>query len=251
HAHGHRVGAVDVEQQAGLGATAVRDGNERVTGAPGTPRRYLHSLWLLSSRDLRVRYATSWLGYLWSVLDPLVMSGIYWFVLSQIFHRDVGAEPYIVFLICALLPWVWFNSSVTDFTRAFNKDAKLVRSTAIPRAIWVGRIVLSKGIEFLLALPVLVIFAVFGGAHVTWDVLWFPVAIIVQTCLLTGLGLILAPLCALFEDLERTTKLVLRALFYATPIIYSAHDLPDGFEWVGVVNPLGGIFSMYRAAFFA
>src|SRR5690606_23599700 len=83
------------------------------------------SLWLLSSRDLRVRYATGWLGYLWSVLDPLVMSGIYWFVFSQIFHRDVGAEPYIVFLICALLPWVWFNSSVTDFTRAFNKDAKL------------------------------------------------------------------------------------------------------------------------------
>ena len=56
-------------------------------GAPGSPRRYLHSLWLLSARDLRVRYATSALGYLWSVLDPLVMSLIYWFVFTQVFQR--------------------------------------------------------------------------------------------------------------------------------------------------------------------
>ncbi len=79
-------------------------------GAPGSPRRYFHSLWLLSARDLRVRYATSVLGYLWSVLDPLVMSAIYWFVFTQVFHRGaVGEQPYIVFLIVALLPWVWFT----------------------------------------------------------------------------------------------------------------------------------------------
>lgn len=216
-------------------------------------RRHLHSLWVLSARDLRVRYATSWLGYLWSVLDPLVMSLIYWFVFTQIFQRSVGADPYIVFLLAAMLPWMWFNVSVGDFTRAFQRDAKLVRSTAIPRAIWVGRIVLSKGIEFLFALPVLAIFVLANvqhGAHVTWGVVLFPVAILVQACLLTGLGLILAPLCVMFEDLERTTKLVLRALFYGSPIIYSARDLPPGFEWLGIANPLGGIFSMYRTAFF-
>ncbi len=219
-------------------------------GAPGSSRRNLYSLWVLSARDLRVRYATSWLGYLWSVLDPLVMSLIFWFVFTQIFERSVGSDPYIVFLIAALLPWVWFNAAVSDFTRAFDRDGKLVRSTSIPRVIWVGRIILSKGIEFIFALPVLAAFAFFSGAHVGWGVLWFPVAILVQTCLLAGLGLILAPLCALFEDLERTTKLVLRALFYASPIIYSAQDLPNGFGWLGVVNPLSGIFSMYRSAFF-
>lgn len=219
-------------------------------GAPGTVRRNLHSLWVLSARDLRVRYATSWLGYLWSILDPLIMSLIYWFVFTQIFHRDVGEDPYIVFLIAALLPWVWFNAAVNDATNAFQRDGKLVRSTAIPRWIWVGRTVLSKGVEFLLALPVLALFAIIGGAHLTWDVFWFPAAIILQAILLTGLGLILAPLCILFEDLERTTKLVLRAMFYATPIIYSTRDLPAGFEWVGILNPLSGIISIYRSAFF-
>ncbi|MCC4907837.1 ABC transporter permease [Microbacterium sp. cx-59] len=219
-------------------------------GAPGSPRRYLHSLWLLSARDLRVRYATSALGYLWSVLDPLVMSGIYWFVFTQVFGRGVGEEPYIVFLITALLPWVWFNSAVTDFTRAFNKDARLVRSTAIPRSIWVNRIALSKGIEFLCSLPVLVLFAVVSGATVGWGLLLFPVAVLLQAVLLVGLGLIVAPLCVLWGDLERTTRLILRALFYASPIIYGVTDLPGVFADLAAFNPLAGIFTLYRVGFF-
>lgn len=220
-------------------------------GAPGSVRRYLYSLWLLSARDLRVRYATSALGYLWSVLDPLVMSVIYWFVFTQVFQREVGESPYIVFLITALLPWVWFNAAVGDFTRAFRKDAKLVRSTAIPRSIWVNRIVLSKGIEFLCSIPVLIAFVIFTGATVNVNILWFPVAVILQTALLTGVGLLLAPLCILWGDLERTTRLILRALFYASPIIYGVADLPGGFAEVAAFNPLAGIFTLYRVGFFA
>jgi len=197
-----------------------------------------------------VRYATSALGYLWSVLDPLVMSLIYWFVFTQVFGRGVGEEPYIVFLISALLPWVWFNAAVSDFTRAFNKDARLVRSTAIPRSIWVNRIVLSKGVEFLCSLPVLVMFAIVGGATVGWGLLWFPVAVLLQTALLVGLGLLVAPLCVLYTDLERTTKLILRALFYASPIIYGVSDLPGIFRELAAFNPLTGIFTLYRVAFF-
>jgi len=220
-------------------------------GALGSPRRYLHSLWLLSARDLKVRYATSWLGYLWSILDPLVMALIYWFVFTQIFSREnVGGEPYIVFLIAGLLPWVWFNISVSDFTRAFKRDAKLVRSTAIPRSIWINRIVLSKGIEFLCSLPVLVAFAIILGAEVGWGILWFPVAIALQAVLLVGLGLIIAPLCVLYSDLERTTRLVLRAAFYATPVIYGVGDVPGVFSQIISLNPLAGIFTLYRAGFF-
>ncbi|MFE1665590.1 ABC transporter permease [Microbacterium sp. P02] len=219
-------------------------------GAPGSPRRYIHSLWLLSARDLRVRYATSALGYLWSVLDPLVMSLIYWFIFTQVFQRTVGEVPYIVFLITGLLPWVWFNAAVTDFTRAFNKDARLVRSTAIPRSIWVLRIVLSKGIEFLFSLPVLVAFAIFSDATVGWGLLWFPVAVVLQVVLLVGLGLLVAPLCVLYGDLERTTRLILRALFYASPIIYGVADLPGVFPQLAAFNPLSGIFTLMRVGFF-
>lgn len=224
-----------------------------IVGAPGSPRRYLHSLWLLSARDLRVRYSTSALGYLWSVLDPLVMSGIYWFVFTQVFQRgDIGASPYIVFLITGLLPWVWFNSAVSDLTKAFQRDARLVRSTSIPRSIWVNRIVLSKGVEFAFSVPVLILFAVFAVPRVelNWLILLFPAGVVLQTVLLVGLGLLVAPLCALWGDLERTTRLILRALFYASPIIYGLPDLPSPFREIAVFNPLSGIFSAYRAGLF-
>jgi ABC-2 type transport system permease protein len=212
--------------------------------------RYRHALWLLTRRDLRVRYSTSALGYFWSILDPLVMAGIYWFVFTQVFDRTVGEPPYIVFLLSALLPWMWLNGSLSDCTRAFLREAKLIRSTKIPRTIWVNRLVLSKGIEFVASIPVLAAFAIFSGASLHWQVVLFPLAILVQAILLVGVGLIVAPLVVFFRDLERAVKLALRFLFYASPIIYGLSDLPDGLHFWASFNPLAGIFSLYRAGFF-
>lgn len=212
--------------------------------------RYRHSLWLLTSRDLKVRYSTSILGYFWSILDPLVMAGIYWFVFTQVFNRGVGHEPYIVFLLAGLLPWMWFTGAVSDTTRAFLKESKLIRSTKIPRTIWVLRLVLSKGIEFVASIPVIAVFAIFTGATLHWEVVYTVLAIALQTVLITGIGLIVAPLVVFFRDLERAVKLALRFMFYASPIIYSLQDLPENIEFLGAFNPLSGIFSLYRAAFF-
>ena len=212
--------------------------------------RYRRSLWLLTTRDLKVRYSTSALGYLWSILDPLVMAAIYWFVFTVVFGRGVGHEPYIVFLLAGLLPWMWFTGAVSDSTRAFTREAKLIRSTTIPRTIWVGRLVLSKGIEFLLAIPVLALFAIIFGAQLHLEALWWLLAIPLQAGLTLGIGLLVAPLVVFFRDLERAVKLVLRFLFYASPIIYGLGDLPDELQFWGAFNPLAGIFSLYRAAFF-
>jgi ABC-2 type transport system permease protein len=155
-----------------------------------------------------------------------------------------------VFLLAGLLPWMWFNSAVSDSTRAFLTSAKLVRSTAIPRTLWVSSIVLSKGIEFLFALPVLAIFAIIAGAQLGWEVIYFPLAIILQAMLTLGIGLIVAPLVVFFRDLERVIKLFLRFLFYASPIIYAFDDLPAAVQPWMAFNPLAGIFDLYRAAFF-
>ncbi|WP_241983900.1 MULTISPECIES: ABC transporter permease [Cryobacterium] len=212
--------------------------------------RYRHSLWLLTQRDLRVRYSTSVLGYFWSILDPLVMAGIYWFVFTQVFDRSAGSDPYIVFLLAALLPWMWFNGAVSDCTRAFLREAKLIRSTRIPRTIWVNRLVLSKGIEFLASIPVLVLFALLYGAELNVDAVFFPLAIVIQAILTAGVGLLVAPLVVFFRDLERAVKLILRFLFYASPIIYGTSDLPPELHFWAAFNPLSGIFSLYRAAFF-
>lgn len=226
----------------------VRPG-QRTRGA-----RYRHSLWLLTKRDLHVRYATNALGYLWSILDPLLMAGIYYFVFVVIFHRggSVGESPYIVFLLAALLPWTWFNGVVSDSTRAFSREAKLIRSTSIPRTIWINRIVLSKGIEFLLSLPVLAFFAIVNGAALRLDAIYFPLAIVIQGVLMVGLGMLVAPICVFFKDLERAIKLFLRLLFYASTVMYQITDIPAGLmRTIAELNPLVGILGIYRSAFFA
>lgn len=212
--------------------------------------RYGHSLWLLTQRDLRVRYSTSLLGYFWSILDPLVMAGIYWFVFTQVLDRGGDNKPYIVFLLAALLPWMWFTGAISDCTRAFLREAKLIRSTRIPRTIWVNRLVLSKGIEFLASIPVLALFAILFGAEPNSEAVLFPLAIAIQAILTVGVGLLVAPLVVFFRDLERAVKLVLRFLFYASPIIYSTRNLPPELHFWAAFNPLTGIFSLYRAAFF-
>jgi ABC-2 type transport system permease protein len=226
----------------------------RPTQSPA--QKYRHSLWLLTKRDLKVRYSTSFLGYFWSILDPLVMAAIYWVVFTQIFHRGrVGEEPYIVFLLTALLPWTWFNGVVSDSTKAFTKEAKLIRSTKIPRSIWISRLVLSKGIEFVVSIPVIIAFALISQAtstpaHLHWQVVFVPIAVVMEAALALACGLIVAPLVVFFRDLERAIKLGLRFLFYASPIIYGLEQVPGTLRGILAFNPISGIFSLYRAAFF-
>jgi ABC-2 type transport system permease protein len=205
---------------------------------------------LLVVRDLKVRYAGSILGWVWSVLDPLLMAAVYWFVFTLIFQRSVGEEPYIVFLLAGLLPWTWFNNSVIDTARALRMDEKLVRSTSVRREVWVLRLVASKGVEFLCSLPVVVVFAVLYSAGLHWQVVLLPLAVALQALLLAGIGLLLAPLVVLVRDLERVIRIVLRFSFYVTPVIYGNLDIPAAYSGLFALNPLTGIFSLYRAAFF-
>ncbi len=220
-------------------------------GALWNNRRVLQ---LLVSRDLKVKYADSVIGYFWSVLEPLMMAGVYWFVFTQLMDRQVGEAPYIVFLLAAMLPWQWTNAVLRQSMRALSKDAKLVRSTSLPREIWVLRTVGSKYAEFLFAMPVLAFFAVVNRAELSWYVLLVPLAMLIQATLLVGAGLMLAPLAVIYGDVERLMRILLRLLFYFSPIIYGINDvqerLGDTVATFFVLNPLTGIFDLYRASFF-
>jgi ABC-2 type transport system permease protein len=212
------------------------------------------TLWLLVTRDLKVKYAGSALGYIWSVLDPMMMAGVYWFIFTKLIHRSVGIEPYIVFLLCAMLPWQWANGTIRTSMRALSKDAKLVRSTSLPREIWVLRCVASRLVEFIFSIPVLAFFALVSRAELHWQVVFFPVAMLIQTALLLGIAMILAPVAVLYDDVDRLLRIMLRLLFYFSPIIYGVHDIkrrlgPTAGQ-IFVFNPFAGLFDLYRMAFF-
>lgn len=229
---------------------------------PSTVRR-IRDIWatrktlaLLVRRDIKVRYADSVLGYVWSVLDPLLMSMVYFVVFTMIFQRTVGADPYILFLICALLPWSWFSGGVTDTGKALRSESRLVRSTRLPREIWVLKAVFAKGAEYVFSLPVLAIFALAYGVAPRWEIVYMPLAMLLQIILLMGIGFVLAPLYILVRDTERVVKIAIRFLFYGSPIIYGLSDvigtdmLPPWAQTLYQFNPMAGIISLYRATFF-
>jgi ABC-2 type transport system permease protein len=244
------LGARTASVPRGVAGSAAPAGRRRPFARGQALWRRRRAVQLLVTRDLKVRYASSALGYVWSVLEPLLLAGIYWFIFTQVFTRDVGAEPYIVFLLAGLLPWTWFNGAVTDASRALHTEAKLVRSTNVPREVWVLRVVLSKGVEFLLSLPVLFLFALLYEAPLDWHLVLLVPGILLMAVLVMGIGLLLAPLVVLVRDLERIVRIALRLGFYASPVIFSVQDVPGPWDGVFAVNPLAGIFELCRAGFF-
>lgn len=218
--------------------------------------------WILVKRDLRVRYSRSVLGYFWSLIEPLANALIYFMLFGVIFSSsgvEPGHQPYFLFLLIGLLPWQWFSSSVSDSTRALLQEWKLVKSTKLPREIWVVRLVLAKGIEFLLSLPVLVFFwivyALLGQASLNPGILWFGVAMVLQFFMQVGIGLFLAPVTVLVNDVQPLVRIFLRVFFYLCPVILRLEVLespriPAFVRDIFVYNPFSGVLELYRAGFF-
>ena len=217
----------------------------------GTLRTNWDVLVLLTRRELKVRYQSSFLGYLWTVLDPLAMSAVYWFVFTQVFGaRKLGAQPYIVFLIFGMLPWNWFTNGVRSACSALTSDAKIIRSAKLPRELWVLKIDSAKLVEFVLAWPVLIFFMIIYKMPPSAFIFALPLALVLQYLLIAGIGFIVAPLCVLVKDVDRVVPIILRVFFYMSPVLYAVQRIPEQWRWVYTVNPLAGILELYRAIVF-
>ncbi len=222
---------------------------------------YRKVLQILVRRDLRVRYARSWLGYVWTLVDPLMMSLIYAFVFGFIYQHAItegpasrtDGLPMVMWIVPGFLPWSWFNGSLSESTRALKAERLLVRSTNIPREFWVVRMVLAKGVEHIMSLPIyalfVVIFLVKDEIVLNWRLVFIAPGMLIELILLIGMGLVLAPISVMAQDFQRIVKIVLRMMFYLTPVVYStgylSHRLPVA-GFLQTLNPLTGIMDMYR-----
>ena len=214
-------------------------------------------LWLLISRDLKVKYSDSTLGYVWTVLEPLTMAAVYWFVFSRIFPRGTAAsEPYLVFLLLGMLPWQWASAVISGSPRSISGEARLVRSVDVPREIWVLRTVGSKFIEFLFSLPVLFAFMIILHTGANWYILMWPLAMALMWVTLLGFAFILAPVCVMFSDMERLMRIMVRILFYMCPVLYGSEKVLQSKHINPVIkafyeyNPFTTVLSMFRGAVF-
>lgn len=211
------------------------------------------TLFLLVQRDVKLQYTGSALGYLWTLLEPLTMAGIYWLIFTVIMGaRNFGEQPYILFLLCGLLPYNWLQGSASRGCKSLTGEAKIVRSASVPREIWVLRVVLAEFVDLIFALPIIVMIALLTWTGLHWQVVFVPIAMVLQFFMCFGVALIVAPLNVLADDVQRVVRIIFRVGFYLTPVIYGVTDLSvrggDGAK-LAAFNPLSGIMCLYRMGF--
>ncbi|MGC1213012.1 MAG: ABC transporter permease [Micromonospora sp.] len=236
-----------------------------MTSAVGALWSARNSLRILVKRDLAVKYQQSVLGYLWSLIEPLGMGAIYWFVFGVLYsgatrrHLGDASESYPLFLITGIFAWMWASSAINEATNALTGQARLITTMNMPRQIFpIGRVT-GRFAEYAAGLPILigiaVVYTVRGKVHPGWTLLALPLAVTVQFVLLVGISLLLSAFNVLMRDIERFMRLIIRVLFYATPIIYPLSLVRDSGmpTWIKVayeLNPLVGIFQLHHAIWY-
>jgi lipopolysaccharide transport system permease protein len=208
---------------------------------------YVDLVLALTIKEIKVRYKGTFLGYGWSLLNPLVFAVTYWIAFKAILN--VKIEGYFIFLLAGLFPWQWLNNSLQLAPRAFTNNASLIKKIAFPRYLIVASSVVTEGFHFLLCLPVLVALALlFGRGTVSWTWLWgAPLLLIVQGLMIYGIALAVASCSVFFRDLERLIGLGMSVLFYVTPVIYERHMVPAMFQPLLAFNPFTYLIVSWRA----
>jgi ABC-2 type transport system permease protein len=214
--------------------------------------RHRQVLRMLVLRDLQRQYTKFRLGYLWTIIEPLGMAIVLWFVFSMLLGpRKLGLQPYLLFLSIAILPWWWFTKGIAQMARVFQRNRAQLRVSLLPTELWVLRVLLVTMMEFILSLPVIVVAMVITRSYPGPLILLFPVGIALQFLLMYGLGLLIASWAVVIPDLARIVRIVMRALFYLTPVIYSIINIPEGLRPYASLNPLVAPLGLYRVGWWS
>jgi len=221
--------------------------------------RYRELIENLVLRDLKVRYKGSVLGFLWSLLNPLLLMGVFTVVFT-VLAPNAEIPKFPAFLLCALLPWNFFSSSMVGAVNSIVGNGHLIKKVYFPREILPISVVMSSFVNFLLALPVLFLFlALFRVPFTVWLV-YLPVIMAVQVAFVIGVALLLATLNVYYRDTAVILEALLQAWFFLTPIFYPAEFVPEWHTILGIalpvrrltyiLNPMASIVASYRSVLY-
>ena len=215
---------------------------------PKDTRRKLDLLWLLTQKEITLKYKRTSLGLFWSLLNP-ILSTLVLFIAFKIFMR-VQMENYTFFLISAIFPWNWFSASIMTSSGTFISNVTLIKRIRFPRHFLVISIVLAQLVLYLFALPIIVGFSYFYGTGPALN--WcfgIPILIVLQFVVTTGLSLAISMINAYFGDLEYIIGVIINMLFWMTPIIYPLDTIPTAFRICLTLNPLTYLITAWRDIF--
>jgi len=212
---------------------------------------YRHLVWDLAIKDIKVRYRSPVLGFLWAIIVPLATVFIFKFVFSNIMRAGfVENFPFFIYLMTALFPWSYFSSSINAATESILGNRELIKKTYFPRQIIPVSAVLANLINFIPALIVMFLILAFFRVQFTPLMILVPVILLVQTIFTIGLALIVSSLYVILRDVKYIVEILLMAWLYLSAGFYSLTmvvEYSERFFRFFMLNPFVGFFCLYRA----
>jgi lipopolysaccharide transport system permease protein len=199
----------------------------------------------LVSRDLKIMYKRSSLGILWSMALPLFQFFVFSFLFSKVL--SVTMPRYSAYAFSGLLIWAWTQGALSQGVRAITANRELIKRPGFPAAILPVVSVITPGVQFLWALPVLWLFLVVNRAPLNWTVVLVPFLMMLQFLLSLCLAYLLAALNVAFRDTQHMLVVILQALLFGTPIFYQSSAIPEKYRLIYTLNPLAHLIDAYRA----
>lgn len=187
--------------------------------------KYTELMKQLVVRDLKLKYRRSFLGYLWSILNPLLVMIVMVVVFSNLFNRGDSIPYYPVYLIAGRTVFEFITGSTNDAMRSILGNASLIKKVYVPKYVFTLSKVTSGAVNMVFSMGALLIVMLFTGTPFTWYFLLFPLVIIQLYIFCSGIGFFLAQANIFFRDIQYIYKAFTTAWMYATPIFYSVDQM--------------------------
>jgi lipopolysaccharide transport system permease protein len=210
---------------------------------------YRELLFVLTMRDIKVRYKQTVLGFAWAIIQPVMMMVVFTIFFGQLAKIPSDGFPYSIFVYAALLPWTLFATSITASGNSLIGSAQLVSKVYFPRLI----IPLAAGgsalVDFVIAMGVLFLLMIYYG--VGWSLNLFIIPFLVACVMFTalGVGTFLAALIVAYRDFRYIVPFLVQIWLFATPVAYPASLVPEKWQWLLYLNPMAGLVEGFRSGF--
>lgn len=211
--------------------------------------RHRELLWLVTQREIKVRYKQSSLGALWAILQPLSLMLVLTVFYSRFVRMPSDGLPYPLFSYAALLPWTFFSTSLSFAIPSLIQNSHIITKIYFPREIVPLASVLTAFLDFLVASLIFVGLLIYYGISPTWNLFYVFPLLAVQIAFTVGICLLLSAFTVLYRDVRHTLPLVIQIWMFGTPILYSASVVPESLRgWYFSLNPMAAIIDGYRRA---
>lgn len=199
-------------------------------------------------KDVGGKYKNSFLGVLWSFVNPLLQIAVYAIVFPLIMRN--GQPHYTLFLCSALIPWTYFSTAIIRSSSTMIENGNIIKKVYFPREILPISVITSEAVNFVISTILIVIFALVEGVGLSRFLIFYPIVLIVQYVLLIGISFIVSSITVYVRDMQHIIGVLMQLLFYITPIVYNPESIPADFSWILKYNPMTYLISAYRSMFY-